>query len=796
MSLKYISILLIITFTWGAVFAQTGSIKGKVVNSRNNEPIAFANIILYGNPEKGTTSDIDGNYTLSGIKPGYAKLVASYVGYDKTVTQEVLVTLVHPVNLDIQMQEISVKLQAVEIRASTFIKKIESPVSLQTLGIQEIEKNPGANRDISRVIQSLPGVASSVSFRNDVIVRGGGASENRFYLDGIEIPNLNHFATQGASGGPVGIINADFIREVDFYAGAFPANRGNALSSVIEFRQIDGNTDNWNFHGTLGASDLAFTTDGPVTKNSSLLFSVRRSYLQFLFNILGLPFLPTYNDYQLKYKWNIDKKNQFTLISIGALDKSTLNTGIENPDESQRYILGYLPANDQWTYTIGGVYRHFREKGSDIVVISRNMLNNRAYKYLNNDESTDNKILDYNSTETENKFRYEASREYVKMKWNFGVDFQHSKYSNETFSKSFINQQLSIIDYNSFLELYKYGVFGQLSESFVNERLSLSLGLRTDANTYSSKMSDPLRHISPRFSASWSLDEKWNLSFNLGRYFQQPPYTALGYRDNQGTLVNKDRLKFIQSDHYVTGLEFRPDNDSRITLEGFYKKYNYYPMSVNDGVSLASKGADYGTYGDELLNSDSKGNAYGAELSFRDKDFRNWNILATLTLVRSEFTNSEGSLLPSSWDNKLLFSTTISRSLKRNWDVGMKWRFVGGSPYTPYDMVKSSIIEAWDVRNQAYLDYSRYNSLRLGSFHQLDIRVDKAYYFKSWTLMLYLDIQNLYNFQADQPDFVVNYDENGVPQFINDQSGQRYLLRSVDNTSGTILPTIGIMVEF
>lgn len=794
---KYLLLIFLFTFYVNNCFSQTGSIKGRVYNARDNEPIPLANIIIYGNPALGCISDMNGNFTLKGIKPGYVKLVATYIGFEKTVTEEVLVTLVHPVKMDIALNEIPVRLKEVEIKASAFGRRIESPVSLQTLGIQEIEKNPGANRDISRVLQSLPGVASSPAFRNDVIVRGGGPGENRFYLDGVEIPNLNHFATQGASGGPVGIINADFIREVDFYAGAFPADRGNALSSVIEFRQIDGSQDKWNFNSAVGATDFSLTTQGPVTANSNLLFSIRRSYLKFAFNLLGLPFLPTYNDYQLKYKWNIDKQNQFTLISIGSLDKSTLNTGLKNPDETQRYILGYLPANDQWSYTVGGTYRHFRANGSDLLVISRNMLNNRAYKYFNNIETSNNKILDYRSTETENKFRYEASREQASLKWKSGLDLQFSRYTNSTFQKSFYGEQPFTIQYQSSLDIVKYGAFGQLSTIIGNEKLSLSAGFRLDGNSYNSSMSDPTQQFSPRLSLSYALGKKWNLNANAGQYFQQPPYTSLGYRNSQGDLVNQENLKYIQATHFVTGLEYSPDAESRISLEGFYKIYSHYPLSVQDGVSLASKGADYGIYGDEPLMSTSKGRAYGIELLYRDKNLKKWNILATLTLVRSEFTNAAGTYLPSSWDNKILFSATLSRSLKKNWDLGLKWRFVGGAPYTPYDLNKSSLVDAWDVRNQGYLDYSRFNSLRLGPYQQLDVRIDKDYYFKKWSLMLYLDIQNLYNYQSEQPDFLVNYDKNGqVIEYTDAFGNKRYQLRSIPSTLGTVLPTIGVMVEF
>jgi hypothetical protein len=437
--------------------AQSGSIKGRVFNVKNNDPLPFTNIIISGSTI-GSVSDLDGNFVFSGLKPGYVKLEASAIGFDRILTEEILITNAKTASLDIPMKEVAVEITGVEITASVFKRVEESPVSLKSLGIAQIEKSPGANRDISKVIQSLPGVASSVSFRNDIIVRGGGPSENKFLLDGIEIPNLNHFATQGASGGPAGIINTDFLRDVDFYSGAFPASRGNTLSSVIDMKLIDGNPDRMVYRATLGASETAFSLNGPVSNNTNLLFSVRRSYLQFLFSAIGLPFLPTFTDYTLKVKTKFNVHNELTIISIGALDKSVLNTGIKNPTEEQQYILNYLPVNDQWNYAIGANYRHYRDNSYSTLVISRNMLFYGAYKYLNNNENDPNgKVLDYSSYETENKIRYEEVARKNGYKITYGAGMEFAKYSNRTIQQVFIPagpDTITEINYSSDLDFF------------------------------------------------------------------------------------------------------------------------------------------------------------------------------------------------------------------------------------------------------------------------------------------------------------------------------------------------------
>jgi outer membrane receptor for ferrienterochelin and colicin len=778
--------------------AQNGTIKGRVINEKSNEPLPFTNIIIFGT-NIGSTSDLDGNFIFTGIEPGFVKLAATSVGFEQYISEEFQVTNAKTTFVNVPMRETSIQLDQVVVKASPFRKTEESPVSMRTLGIGDIEKNPGANRDISKVIQALPGVASTVSFRNDIIVRGGGPSENRFYLDGMEIPNLNHFATQGASGGPVGIINVDFIREVDFYSGAFPANRGNALSSILEMKQIDGNPERLIVKGAFGASDLALTLNGPLSDNTTFLFSARRSYLQFLFGLIGLPFLPTYNDFQFKVKTRFDQKNELTLLGIGAIDQFSLNTGLDNPTEDQRYILNYLPVNEQWNYAIGAVYKHFRTSSFDTWVFSRNMLNNVAYKYVNNDENLP-KTLDYSSQEIENKVRYENSSRMGEYKLIAGAGGEYAKYNTTTFQTVFIptaEDTIRSIDYGSAFDMFKYHLFAQVSRNFMNDRLILSAGLRTDGNNYSTNMSNPLNQLSPRFSSALAITDKFFFNFNTGRYFQQPAYTTLGFRDNAGRLVNKDNnLKYIASNHLVAGFEFRRTAAAKLTLEGFFKSYDNYPVSVADSISLANKGGDFGIFGNEEVTSTGKGRAYGFEVYMRDKIMDKFDVILSYTFVRSEFKDNKDSFVPSSWDNRHLLNLTLSREFKRNWNAGAKWRFVGGSPYTPWDVDRSSLRDAWDARRQGYLDYSQFNTLRIGNFHQLDVRVDKQYFFEKWSLNVYVDIQNLYNFKQDGvPNLITETDAFGN-DLINPVLPDRYLVKQVVSESGTVLPTIGIIVEF
>ena len=775
---------------------NSGVIKGRVYNSKTNEGVPFASVVIWGTTT-GAMTDFDGNFLFTGIKPGFTELRVSSIGFKPYISVAVMVTNSNQVNLEIPLEEAEIGIGEVVVKASPFRKKIESPVSVRIIGIDEIEKNPGGNRDISKVIQSFPGVASTPAFRNDVIVRGGGPNENRFYIDNVEIPYLNHFSTQGSSGGPVGIINVDFVQSVDFISGAFPASKGNALSSILNFTFVDGNKEKRKYRATVGASDLGLTIDGPAGKKGTLLLSVRRSYLKFLFSALKLPFLPSYNDFQLKYKINLNTKNELTLIGLGAIDDFSLNLKADDT-EFQRYILDYIPVQKQYSYVTGLVLKHFRDKGYDTWVLSRNYLNNSQYKYLKNIETDANKILDYLSGEGEIKARFERTILGEKgFRLSYGAGYEYAHYRNSTFKRIYYGGLENEINYNTNLKLGKFSAFGQVSKSYLNEKLSLSFGVRTDANTYSTGMSNPVNQLSPRFSASYSLTDRLNLNFSTGRYYQLPPYTALGYSNSSGAFINKENnLKYIAADHIVAGLELVPSENIQVTLEGFLKNYSRYPFSVRDSVPLSSKSADYGIFGDEELVSTSSGRAYGLELLARLKEFRKINLVFSYTYVRSEFIGLDSKMIPSSWDNKHLLNLTATKILNHNWDIGIKWRFVGGAPYTPYDLEKSSYKAAWDLQGQGYPDYSKFNSSRLKAFHQLDVRIDKQYFFGGWSLMLYTDVQNVYNHKADQPALLIrDSDNSGIP-VTDPLNPLKYSLKYIENQAGTVLPTIGVIIEF
>lgn len=776
-------------------FSQNGIVRGRVVNTINNEPLEFATLVLEGTA-KGAYTDTSGAFEITGIPPGLYNLQVSYTGFKRKFLPEIEVTNAKPVVLEIGMEQDATAMDTVVITASPFNKTAESPVSLRTIGVNEIARNPGGNRDISRVIQSLPGVAGTVAFRNDIIIRGGSPNENRFFLDGIEVPNINHFSTQGASGGPVGLINVNFIREVDFFTGAFPATRGNALSSVMDIKQKSGRDDRLGLNATIGSSDVGLTVEGPVGSKTTFLASARRSYLQFLFTAIGLPFLPTYNDFQFKTKTKFNKKNELTVIGLGAIDQFSLNLDADSTRQ-QQYILGNLPSNTQWNYTVGANFKHYFDKSFLTFVASRNMLNNEAFKYEDNDENSVNgKILDYKSQEIENKFRLEHNLRRDGFKVVYGLSYEFAKYNNSTFNRISTPFGIDTIDFSSDVNLHKYGAFGTVSRSFAGDRLTLALGLRFDGNNYSDDMSNPLEQFSPRFSASYYLTPKIALNFNTGIYYQLPPYTVLGYRDGNGALVNRDNnVSYIRSRHLVAGLEYNTDFNAKFSAEGFYKRYDNYPFLLRDQISLANLGGDFGVIGNEPVTSTSEGRTYGLELLAQQKLFKGFFGIVAYTFVRSEFTDGSGEFLPAAWDNRHILTSTLGKKFGKNWEIGLRWRYYGGTPYTPYDVDRSAEIATWNVVGRGLPDYSQLNSLRVGAAHNLDVRLDKKWFFDKWSLNLYLDVQNAYNFQAEGVPFLdVVRDTDGNPVADPNRPGY-YQVELIDNTVGTLLPSVGVVID-
>ena len=785
-------------------------IQGKVVDVSSRKPLSGAKIQV-DKQEAVVTTGADGAFEIKGIEPGYHTVTVTVDGYESESSSELLFTYDKSPYVLLELTSLASGVGEVSIRKTSIQKReAESPVSSQKLSIREIERNPGGNRDISKIIQSLPGVVSVPGFRNDVVIRGGSPSENKFYLDGIEIPIINHFQTQGSTGGPVGLLNVNFIKEVNFYTGAFPVNFANGLSSVLDFRQMDGNTNKAKYRFTLGSSDVGFTADGPMGKKATYIFSARQSYLQGLFSVLGLPFLPNFIDYQAKVKVKLNDKDDISFLMVGAVDFFRLNLKVNDNItdslqlKSNKYILGYLPVYRQWNYTFGTVYTHYGKGSKTQYFLSRNMLNNTSYKYRNNDESTeDNRIFTYNSIEEENKLRVENSKTLNRWKVLTGAGVEYVQFGVDNKAKILIPGApgtagtVKDIAFNSQLNLAKYSGFVRAYRNVMGNG-TLSFAGRLDGNTFNKEMQNVLNQ--PTASVSASLPTKVDGLFfnaNVGQFTQLPSYTILGYRNAAGELDNLNRVKYIRNRMVAAGFQYNKVKDTRITLEGFYKKYANYPLALNDSICLGNLGTDFAVVGNEPVSSVCEGRAYGMEFLIQKRSRSGLYGILAYTLSWSEFNDKNGKAVNSAWDSRHTISLVGGVKLKRNWEMGAKFRVASGRPYTPYDVQRSLVQGNWDVKGVALNDYSRLNAERLGTFSQLDVRVDKVWYFKRSSLNLYMDIQNFLNKEyIGQPTLIASQDAAG--NLITDPNAAvpSYKGEYLVNSNGFLQPSIGVIFDF
>ena len=766
---------------------NTGELSGFVRDSRTEEPLIGVTVRLE-DTERGSITDVNGFFTIQGIPTKTYNVTASYVGYQSSTRYNVVVRSGGNPNLNFALKESVDELSEVVVEASPFEKLVETPNSVQRLSQEEIATYPGGNNDIAKVVQSLPGVSGSVGFRNDVIIRGGAPNENVYYLDGVEIPNINHFATQGSAGGPVGLLNVSFIEGVTLSTSSFPAQYDNVLSGVLQFDQRIGNPQERRLNFRLGASEAAVTLEGPLLKvpeedslsNTTFIFSVRRSYLQFLFQLIDLPFLPDYWDYQYKINHKIDDRNEINLIGIGSLDNFQINPP-EDATQEQQAILDQVPVIQQWTSTVGVSWRkRFRENnGFFRATLSGNILNNNFRRYADNVNEAD-ELFSNVSVEDENKLRFELTNFVNDWTINSGFLAQHSRYTNTT--RDVVNN----IEYETNLKFYKVGLFGQISRSFFQEKLTPSFGFRADGNTFTDAGMNLFNTFSPRFSLAYTFSPRWTVNTSVGRYYKILPYTVLGYQDQSGEFTNQDG-DYTRSDHYVAGLEFLPRRSTRITLEGFYKRYSQYPVSVREGVSLANLGGDFEVLGNEEISTTGLGRTYGLEFLLQQKLTRNFYGILAYTLYWSEFTGpNESNYLPSRWDNRHLLTFTGGYKLPRNWEVGLRVRYLGRAPYAPVDVETTT-----DTYPTIVLDYGQLGTTRLQPFNQADIRIDKKWNFTGWTFNLFFEIQNVLGSNLPQePSYVLARNDAGQI------AEPRALVEVEDADNSATLPTLGIVVDF
>lgn len=812
-----LSLLISCSFATLITLAQNnGRISGTVLDKTTQKAIANATVRVKGSTQAAIT-DTNGVFRITDIPVKTYSVEVSATGYQTTTLYNIILNAGNEYTVTIEMEPQVSELTAVVVsnnRRTAKAATLESPLSVQRLTLEEIRSNPGGNFDISKAIQALPGVgggAEGGSFRNDIIIRGGAPNENVYYLDGIEIPVLNHFQTQGSSGGPQGMLNISFIEDVKLSSSAFDARYDNALSSVFQFKQRNGNANKFQGNARISATDVSATLEGPMSKDKKTTFlaSARRSYLQLLFSAIDLPIRPNYWDFQTKITRQLNPKTTLSFMALGAIDEFSL-APIKKATPEKLYIINANPTINQWNYTFGLSLKKLVKNGYVNWALSRNAFDNAIQSYEDNTTQLPSQLtLDYTSRETENKLRVDVNRNINGWKISYGASLQYVQYQNRSFtvirkelkdSAGNIIQPATTVNFNSPLAgLWRYGAFMQAGKRFFDNRLGLSGGLRTDMNSFTTDGNNPLQTLSPRISFSYVLADKWTANISVGRYYKLPPYTILGFANNSGLLINKNS-KYQRSDHYVAGIEYLPNDGFRITAEGFFKFYNQVPVSVRNGISLANLGSNFDVLGNEAVTTNGKGKAWGMELFAQKKLTERFFGIFSYTYYRSKYTGTSGYSLPSSWDNTHLLSITWGYKFKRNWELGMKFRYQGGAPYTPFDMIASKT--NYLSLGRGLLDYTQLNSQRLRSFHSGDLRIDKKWNFKKTTIDLFLDITNFYRARNQgAPNYTFKRNADNTAFLTTDgrslkADGSNAIPLLLLNDEVSFTPSVGLIVEF
>lgn len=759
--MKHFTLLMLLLLIVSGTYAQTtkGIISGKVVDEVSKEPIPGVNVQVVGSTS-GASTNLDGEFRISNLEIGTYQIRVSAVGYNTIIKSDVIVNSAKPADLLIKLTTSLIEFNEITVRSDYFEMDPSEIGGVTNLSYEEIRRTPGGFEDVVRALSILPGVAQASAGRNDLIVRGGAPSENLYTIDGLVVPNINHFGSQGATGGPLSFINLDFVRETSFSSGGFSSLYGDKLSSVLTIDLKDGRNDRLGGKGTIAASQFGFNLEGPVGQKGNFIFSARRSYLDFIFNAAGFNFVPEYYDALTKLSFDLDSKNRISYLFIGAFD----NVKFNNKDSEDLYENSRILGSNQNTYVTGLSFRHLFEKGFWNFSLSRNFTDFDSSQR----DTLLNPIFLNKSREGENELKadliYKLSSE---SELNLGASAKLIKFSTDiklpNFTTTF-GERLSITSLNTEKNFTKLGFYGQYSNTMFN-KLRINVGLRGD---YFSGINTGF-YSSPRFAIAYMFSDLASVNFSAGVYYQSPSYIWL-VADEQ----NKN-LKAVRVNQFVLGYERRLQDDIRLKVEGFYKDYLNYPASVlrpylvlaNTGAGFGGSDENFASFGLEKLVSSGSGEVHGVELSIQKKssDTPLYGIFSA-TWSESKFKALDGISRSGSFDQNWIVNLTAGYIFNKKWEASMKFRFASGNPYTPFNK---------DGTQSA----SNYNSNRFKSVHSLDLRVDRRWDFEGWALITYIDIQNVYN---NKNTNTIRWD---------------YRKGEIDNQSSIgLLPSIGVSMEF
>ncbi|MDX9790195.1 MAG: TonB-dependent receptor [Candidatus Kapabacteria bacterium] len=718
-------VIAILIFTLTNVNSQEkrgGIITGRVESSMTQSPLAGVTIRVLGT-DKGAISKKDGTFEIKEVPFGIQKVQFNLIGYELFVRTDVPVGAGKPAFLEVKLVEKVIELEGAEVKASYFIKRTDAVTSTQNLNFEDIRRAPGVQEDVIRAVALLPGVNVTAAGRNDLIVRGGAPFENLFIVDNLEVNNINHFGSQGSTGGPLSIINLDFVRNVDFSAGGFGVKYGDKTSSVTNIQLRNGNESQFGGKATLSATSFGLNLEGPIAGDGSWLFSARRSYLDFIFQLAGFSFIPQYWDFQGKANYRLDQRNTLTLLTVSAINDVKLN----NEELDDRFSNSRVAIPDQYQNFSGLTWKHLF--GTGFLTVTGGTSYTRFTTFQNDSNLVE--IFRNDSEEGELILRSDIDLQLgSKTEFHAGNQMKYAgildyKILIPGFIRTDMEGNPQPLSLDTSFNAFRNATYINLSHAIGQHKFTV--GGRLDYYNFT----DGALYFSPRASYIYTLNENSSFIGSIGRYYQAPSYIWLiGDPDN--------KLKPIQADQVVIGYSHTPLEDVKVQLEVFYKEYSSYPSRIYRPQSvLAPSGFDDVSsdipFGLEPLVSTGTGWSRGAEIFIQKKlsDIPIYGLFS-VTYAESRFTSLDGIERPSAYDSRFIFNIALGWRIDDYWEISAKFRAATGIPTTPFT-------------DTGIKDFTRYNEgERLPWFNSADLRIDRRWNFESSTLIFYVDIQNVY----------------------------------------------------
>lgn len=773
-------------------FSQTSTIKGMVIDSATHAPIAFANVLVV-EAAKGDVTAEDGSFQFESLKAGIYTLKISYIGYQAQQRQVVIENGSSCPMMSIALQAESTLLAEISVTPQDIPGTLThfSP-SLSAALVNDLP----SSQDVMQAMQVLPSVASPQGFTNELNVRGGASVENRFIVDGIEVPILNHFNSAGTSGGIRSLLNPALVKKATLHASYLPVQIGNASSSVLEFSLSEGGQKIPQRSLMMGSGDAALLWEGRLSKHHrhSMVVAARQSYLSPTLKILKRPVLSQYGDAIVKTRWYVNDRNVLSFMSLASYDKNRVNY-LAPDSPSNQFVKDVAPARAHRHVTTALKYQHFQGENVTTLILSAYGIEQKLHK-RNNQSDIFYSQRRYDSFDSRALLRAEHIQHWQSASLILGGSLAQQQ-SRADFTVDWTREDFRSIDYQSNLQMIHWSSYAQLNQSF-SPKWNTKLGLRYDGSSYSPQMKS---QFSPRMTLSFHPKQQTRLYANAALYHQMPEPLSLALRDDQHHLINHATLKPFTTRHFTIGLQLTHPLPlfSLFTVEAFSKHYQNYPVSLRDGVVLASKGDGFNLLGNEPLISNGIGRAYGIELTAHLQASKGYYGLMSFSLSKSEFQETDTKhYLSSSVDTRHIVNLVIGKHFKKDWHVGMVCRLQSGRPTTPWDAETSATLNVWsESLGRGIPNYQQLNSQRLPSSSEIDFRLDKTFQLRKAKLKAIIEILNLSltGKQAGQPVLILDRNDYGQATAAQ-PDGDRYRIKEIESELFLFVPTLGVKVEF